>query len=75
MKPNKPQFQFGNIVVVEEDQIGVIVKTWGGGIRDDKYNYDVYVRNYNGIRNYSESDIDHFVYSKTLSEDEIRFYS
>jgi hypothetical protein len=74
MATNKPRFQFGNVVVVDGDQIGVIVKTWAGGIRDDKHNYDVYVRNYNGIRNFSESDIDHFIYSKELHESEVRFY-
>ena len=61
-------FQFGNIVVVDGDQIGVIVKTWGG------YSYDVYVRSENRIREFKEAGIDHFVYSKQLSEDEVRFY-
>ena len=36
-------FQFGNVVVVDDDQIGVIVKSWADGT------HDVYVRSYNGI--------------------------
>jgi len=68
MATNKPKFQFGNVVVVDGDQIGVIVKTWGG------YEYEVYVRNENRIRQFKETDIDHYVYSKQLSEDEMRFY-
>jgi len=63
------KFQFGNIVVVEEDQIGVIVKSWVLGT------HDVYVRSYNAVREYAEIDIKHFVYSKELSEDEHEYYS
>ena len=63
MTSKKPRFQFGNVVVVDGDQIGVIVKTWHGY----SYSYEVYVRNENGIREFNESDIDHFVYSKQLS--------
>jgi hypothetical protein len=66
------KFQFSNVVVVDDDQVGVIVKTWGG---DGGYNYDVYVRGYNGVKNYQEKEIQHFVYSKHLSPDEYEFYS
>lgn len=62
-------FQFGNVVVVDNDQIGVIVKSW---VNND---HDVYVRSYNGVKTYQGKDIRHFVYSKELSEDELRFYS
>jgi len=72
MSPNKPQFQFGNIVVVDGDQIGVIVKTWSAKV--DDYTYDIYVRSYNGIREYPQSKIDHFVFSKELSAEEKGFY-
>ena len=61
-------FQFGNVVVVDGDQIGLIVKTWG----DDTY--EVYVRNYNGIKTYTTKDIQRFIYSKELSDEEIDFY-
>lgn len=66
------KFQFGNVVVVEDDCIGVIVKFWNGTIKGP--HYDVYVRAYNNIREYSEGDMKHFVYSKMLSEEELEFY-
>ena len=59
------KFQFGNVVVVADDQIGVIVKSWGGGAYNS---YDIYVRSYNRINEYAESEIKHFVYSKHLAE-------
>jgi hypothetical protein len=62
------KFQFGNIVVVDDDQIGVIVKSWGNDT------HDVYVRSYNQVSEYSEKDIKHYVYSKYLSEEEHEFY-
>jgi len=62
-------FQFGNVVVVDDDQIGVIVKSWANNT------HDVYVRSYNSVREYAEQDIKHFVYSKELTEEEIAFYA
>ncbi len=71
----KPKFYFGNVVVVEDDLIGVIVKTWGPTeYKNSKYNYEVYVRSVSGIIEYDETQINHFVYSKELSEDEKDFY-
>lgn len=63
------KFQFGNVVVVDDEEIGVIVKSWADG------SHDVYVRSYNCVRVYPENEIKHFIYSKTLSEDERKFYS
>jgi len=68
---NKPIFQFSNVVVVDGENIGVIVKTWDIG---PCYSYDVYVRYHSVVKNYHEFDIKHFVYSKELSEDEQEFY-
>ncbi len=65
------KFQFSNVVVVEKDFIGVIVKSWKG---KNEYNHDVYVRTFNTIINYQEDDIKHFVHSKELSENEYEFY-
>jgi hypothetical protein len=62
------KFQFGNVVVVDGDEIGVIVKSW------KDHSYDVYVRSYNAVREYKEADIQHFIYSKTLTSDECEFY-
>lgn len=69
---SKARFQFGNVVVVDTDQIGVIVKTWRSG--KNGYLYQVYVRSYNGIGEYDEDKINHFVYSKELHEGEGEFY-
>lgn len=62
------KFQFANVVVVDDGQIGVIVKSWADG------NQDVYVRSYNGVRQYLESDIRHYVYSKELSMEQFEYY-
>jgi hypothetical protein len=66
-----PIFQFGNVVVVDDDQIGVIVKTW---VSKPEYTYEVYVRNYNTIKEYSESEIKHYIFSKSLHESEYDLY-
>lgn len=56
----KPKFQFGNVVVVNGDQIGLIVKTWY--LPRDKQRYGVYVRSRNAISEFDEDQINHFVY-------------
>lgn len=66
-------FQFGNVVVVDGDQIGVIVKSWGEGVIHGK-SHDVYVRSLSGVCSYREADIRHFIYSKDLTEEEKEFY-
>jgi len=54
----KPRFNFGNIVVVEGNLIGVVVKSWGpkmrGGVQTDEYEHEVYVRSFNSIGTYLE---------------------
>ena len=62
-------FTFGNVVVVNKKEIGVIVKCW------DDDTYEVYVRNYNGICSYKACDIQHYVYGKEVSEDDHGFYN
>lgn len=62
------KFQFGNVVVVDGNQIGVIVKSWGDG------SHDVYVRPFNGIVCYPASEIKHFIYDKELSVEDKEFY-
>ena len=62
------KFQFSNVVVVDDDQIGVVVKSFDDG------SHDVYVRSYNYVQSYHEEGMKHFVYSKILSEDEYEFY-
>ena len=62
---NNPKFQFSNVVVVEENLVGCIVKTWGAS-KNKPIHYEVYVRSYNAIAEYNEEDIKHFVYDKEL---------
>lgn len=63
------KFCFGDIVV-DDIEIGIIVKCWTGKI----HNYDVYVREYNGIKNYSEEDIERYmVRHKYLNDEEIEY--
>lgn len=62
------KYTFGDIVVVDNIEIGVIVKSW---ITKKNYNYDVYVRSYNQIINYKEEEIQRYmVRHKYLSEEE-----
>ncbi len=62
------KFQFSNVVVVDLDQIGVIVKSWADNT------HDVYVRSRNGVWHYREDQIRHFIYSKELSDEEREYY-
>lgn len=72
------KYAFGDIVVVEGENIGVIVKTWesinrikGNQKFKDKYYYEVYVRMHNSIIDYTESNIERYmVRHKYLSEEE-----
>ena len=67
----KAKFLFGDIVVVEEDLIGVVVKTW-----EDKigYYYEVYVRMKNCIEQYGEEEIERYrVRHKYLDEEELEW--
>ena len=61
-------FQFTNAVVVEEENIGVIVKSWQDGT------HDVYIRYTDSIKNFHEKDIKHYVYSKELLDEQKEFY-
>ena len=66
------KFLFGDIVVVEDYLIGVIVKSWQSTMRGNYY--EVYVRNYNGIREYDESKIERYkVRHKELNEEEMYY--
>ena len=69
------KYCFGDIVVVENNLIGVIVKSWitySNGIKVK--NYDVYVRMKNSVCNYREEDIQRYmVRHKYLSEEEMEY--
>ena len=64
------KFCFGDIVVVDVNLIGVVVKSW----ISNENNYDVYVRSYNRILNYPESKIERYmVRHKELDEMEMKW--
>ena len=68
------KFCFGDIVVVEGDLIGVVVKCWGKSFLGEPRNYDVYVRSWNSIQNYDEDKIDRYmVRHKELDEVELEY--
>ena len=69
------KFCFGDIVVVEENLIGVVVKSWITYSKGKKiFNYDVYVRMKNEIKNYKEDEIERYmVRHKYLSDEEMEY--
>ena len=73
------KYVFGDIVVVEENLIGVILKSWimQLKVRDstrEKINYEVYVRDYNSIKEYPESKVERYlVRHKYLDEEELEY--
>lgn len=67
------QFCFGDIVVVEGYLIGVVVKCWGRCNRREG-SYEVYVRIFNGIKEYNESDVQRYmVRHKYLNDEELEY--
>lgn len=65
------KFTFADIVVVDKDYIGVVVKSW---LTKDEVTHEVYVRNYNGIETYKESEMQRYmVRHKELAGDEIEY--
>lgn len=65
---HQTKYCFGDIVIVDGENIGVIVKSWLGKIPT----HEVYVRMYNGIKNYPENEIERYmVRHKYLSEEEL----
>lgn len=63
---------FGDIVVVDNDCIGVVVKCWKKFPHE--YSYDVYVRSDDVIKTYKEKDIERYmVRHKYLSEEEKKY--
>ena len=67
----QPLYLFGDIVVVDVNLIGVVVKTWENR---NGYEYEVYVRNYNGIRAFKENEMSRYrVRHKYLDEQEMQW--
>ena len=69
-----PKFNFSDVVVVEDNLVGVIVKSWGPNSKTGKYSHEVYVRSLNGIEEYREEEIRHIVYDKELSNAQLEYY-
>lgn len=68
-----PKFLFGDVVVVNESQIGVVVKSWEN-MRHGCYYYDVYNRMTSKIEEYDEVMIERYrVRHKYLDEDELMY--
>lgn len=64
---------FGDIVVVENNQIGVVVKSWID-MRKKSVRHEIYVRSYNSIKEYKEEEIERFgVRHKYLEGDDIEY--
>lgn len=65
-------FCFGDIVVVEGNLIGVVVKSWVTSARTVRH--EVYVRYFNEIREYEEAVMQRYmVRHKYLSDEEIEY--
>ena len=75
----KAKYLFGDIVVVDDENIGVVVKSWETLLRGknsdrEDNNYEVYVRMSNTIKEYPESKIERYrVRHKYLSEEELEW--
>ena len=70
MKQSK--FLFGDIVVVNHEEVGVIVKTWQD--MDDNYTYEVYNRMTSCIEKHNENMIDRYrIRHKYLDEQEVEW--
>lgn len=68
------KYCFGDIVVVEETLIGVVVKDWIPLENSKEINHDVYVREYNAIKNYNESEMQRYmVRHKYLNDEELEY--
>ena len=67
----KYTFGFGDIVIVDGENIGVIVKSWMSIKPIGEPRHEVYVRMYNGIKEYKESELKRYlVRHKFLSDEE-----
>jgi hypothetical protein len=68
------KYCFGDMVVVDGENIGVIVKSWGRSSKGKPPYHEVYVRMYNGIKDYPEDQISRYmVRHKYLSEEELEY--
>ena len=65
------KYLFGDFVIVEENLVGIVLKTWQ---EKTGYTYEVYVRSFNTIKDYEESEIERYkVRHKELDETELEY--
>ncbi len=73
------KFTFGDIVVVDGENIGVVVKSWlpvTGPNAKNGARHEVYVRLYNAIKDYYENEMERYmVRHKYLSDEEKEYQS
>lgn len=68
------KYCFGDIVVVNDDEIGVVVKCWQRSMRGREPEYDVYCRMSDAIVCYPESKVQRYkVRHKYLDEQELQW--
>ena len=69
------KFVFGDVVVVEDWYIGVVVKCWGESTNGIvPANCDVYVRSFNCIKNYPVTEIERYMVRHKELNDEEYYY-
>lgn len=67
------KFLFGDIVVINKNEIGVVVKTWEK-MNFNTYEYEIYNRITSKIETYLEKDIQRYkVKHKYLNEEEMYY--
>lgn len=68
-----PKFLFGDIVVVNTIEIGVIVKTWEKSL-SNSFEYEVYNTMTSKIETYDESEIDRYrIRHKYLNGEDLEY--
>jgi hypothetical protein len=68
---------FGDVVVVEGNLIGIVVKSWAKNVLGTLgYEYDIYVREYNEIKTYPSYEVERYkVRRKNLNEEDLNYQS
>ena len=63
-----PKYNFAQVVIVDGDLIGVIVKVWGASNTGSKkgVHYEVFVRIHNCIIEFMEEDVQPYMYDKII---------
>lgn len=68
------KFLFGDIVVINENQIGVVVKIWDKFTPKTTYEYEIYNRMTDRIETYLEDNVERYkVRHKYLNDEEMEY--